>query len=116
MGMNHVGSYDDPTTCYNCRQTIATAPPECPAMHPNQIVEQSEKEITDREARILEAYGPLEMTRIITTMVDELQWIAAFADIRSQDESKVFARVNRGALRTIRDRATAATIPPDSHP
>jgi hypothetical protein len=37
----------------------------------------------------------------------ELLWIAEFADVRSQDDSKVFARVNRGALRTIRDRARA---------
>jgi hypothetical protein len=72
-----------------------------------------EGEISEREARILEAFGPLEMTRIIASMADELQWIAAFADLRSQDESNVFARVNRGALRTIRDRATAATIPPE---
>ena len=65
-------------------------------------------EITEREARLLEAYGPLEMTRLIASMGDELHWIAAFADIRSQDDSKTFARVNRGALRTIRDRAYAA--------
>jgi hypothetical protein len=70
-------------------------------------------EITEREARILEAFGPLELTRVVVALADELQWIAAFADIRLQDDSKTFARVNRGALRTIRDRATAATIPPE---
>ncbi len=37
----------------------------------------------------------------------ELHWIAAFADVRSKDDGKTFARVNRGALRTIRDRAHA---------
>ena len=68
--------------------------------------------ITDREARLLEAYGPLEMTRIIASMADELLWISEFANVRSEDDSKTFARVNRGALRTIRDRALAATIPP----
>lgn len=35
----------------------------------------------------------------------ELSWIAAFAEVRSKDESKVFARVNRGALRNIAARA-----------
>jgi hypothetical protein len=65
-------------------------------------------EITEREARLLEAYGPLEMARIVAAMADELHWISAFADMRSQDDSKTFARVNRGALRTIRDRAIAA--------
>ena len=68
-------------------------------------------EITEREARILEAYGPLELTRIVTAMADELMWISTFAMVRSEDDSKTFARVNRGALRTIRDRAYAATIP-----
>jgi len=68
-------------------------------------------EITEREARLLEAYGPLEMARIIASMADELGWISFFADVRSRDDSKTFARVNRGALRTIRDRAYAATIP-----
>lgn len=41
------------------------------------------------------------------SMKAELEWLAAFADVRSQDESKVFARVNRGALRTIAERARA---------
>ena len=68
-------------------------------------------EITEREARILEAYGPLELARIAAAMADELMWIASFANTRSQDDSKTFARVNRGALRTIRDRAYGATIP-----
>lgn len=43
----------------------------------------------------------------IEQLQDELFWIAAFADVRSKDDSKTFARVNRGALRTIRDRALA---------
>lgn len=64
--------------------------------------------ITEAEARLLEAHGPLEMARLISALNDELQWIAAFADIRSRDDSKTFARVNRGALRTIRDRARRA--------
>ena len=71
------------------------------------------EEITDREARILEAYSPLEMTRIIVSMADELQWISTFAHVRSEDDSKTFARVNRGAMRTIRDRAYASTIAPE---
>ena len=37
-----------------------------------------------------------------------LRWIMLFADMRSKDESKVFARVNRGALRTISERAATA--------
>ena len=36
---------------------------------------------------------------------DELNWLAHFATVRSLDESKVFARVNRGALRNIATRA-----------
>jgi hypothetical protein len=62
-------------------------------------------EITERDARLLEAYGPLEMARVIEGLSDELAWIVAFAQMRSQDESKVFARVNRGALRNIAERA-----------
>ena len=40
--------------------------------------------------------------------VDDLLFIAMFADVRSKDDSKTFARVNRGALRTISERAHAA--------
>ena len=66
------------------------------------------KEITLAEARLLEAYGPLEMARLIVALTDELVWIETFATVRSQDDSKVFARVNRGALRTIAERAGRA--------
>lgn len=65
-------------------------------------------EITDSEARLLEAFGPLEMARVIETLASELAWIEAFATVRSQDDSKVFARVNRGALRNIAERARVA--------
>jgi hypothetical protein len=68
----------------------------------------ADDEITIEEARLLEALGPLEMTRVIKRLSDELEWIEAFATVRSQDESKVFARVNRGALRNIADRAREA--------
>jgi hypothetical protein len=61
--------------------------------------------ITHEEALLLEAYGPLEMARLIEALVGELAWIEAFARMRSQDDSKVFARVNRGALRNIAERA-----------
>lgn len=62
---------------------------------------------THSEAVLLEAYGPLEMARVIESLRDELAWISEFAAIRSQDDSKTFARVNRGALRTIAQRANA---------
>lgn len=68
----------------------------------------SENDITERDARLLEAYGPLEMARLIARLADELAWIEAFATVRSQDDSKTFARVNRGALRTIAERAGKA--------
>ena len=64
--------------------------------------------ITHREALLLEAYGPLEMARVIVSLTDELAWIAAFASVRAKDDSKTFARVNRGALRNISQRAEAA--------
>ncbi len=64
--------------------------------------------ITHREALLLEAYGPLEMARLIAALTDELAWIAAFSGVRAKDDSKTFAKVNRGALRTINDRADAA--------
>lgn len=48
------------------------------------------------------------MIAMTPEFVDLLEWIAAFADVRSKDDSKVFARVNRGALRTIRDKARLA--------
>jgi hypothetical protein len=63
------------------------------------------EDITESEARLLEAYGPLEMARVIETLLDELAWVEVFATVRSKDESKVFARVNRGALRNIAERA-----------
>ena len=53
------------------------------------------------------SYGADNAIARIEQLEEELLWIAAFADVRSQDESRVFARVNRGALRTIRDRALA---------
>ena len=62
-------------------------------------------DITETEARLLEAFGPLEMARIIESMATELLWIRAFASVRAADDSKTFARVNRGALRTISERA-----------
>jgi hypothetical protein len=65
-------------------------------------------EITETEARLLEAYGPLEMARLIESLARELGWIGAFAAVRSEDDSKTFARVNRGALRTIAQRASDA--------
>jgi hypothetical protein len=68
----------------------------------------SADEITMREAQLLDALGPLEMARLIESLTDELMWLEAFATVRSQDESKVFAKVNRGALRTIAERARVA--------
>jgi hypothetical protein len=65
-------------------------------------------EITETEARLLEAYGPLEMARLIETLRNELEWIESFAQIRSKDDSSTLARVNRGALRTIATRAGEA--------
>ena len=58
------------------------------------------------------------MIAMTPELVDLLEWIALFADVRSKDESKIFARVNRGALRTIRDKArlaveTARPVPAD---
>ena len=41
-------------------------------------------------------------------MREALEDIAVFANMRSEDDSKTFARVNRGALRTIRDKARQA--------
>lgn len=43
----------------------------------------------------------------IQQLEEELLWIAEFADVRSRDDSKTFARVSRAALRTIRCRARA---------
>jgi len=44
---------------------------------------------------------------LVAAVADLLGWIECFADVRSQDDSKTFARVNRGALRTIRDKCRA---------
>lgn len=41
----------------------------------------------------------------------ELRWIELFAQMRSEDDSKTFARVNRGALRNIAERARLALTP-----
>jgi hypothetical protein len=65
-------------------------------------------DITETEARLLEAYGPLEMARLIENLMGELAWIEAFAQVRSKDIGKTFNRVNRGALRNIAERAGRA--------
>jgi hypothetical protein len=65
-------------------------------------------DISETEAQLLEAYGPLEMARLIETLMRELAWVEAFAQIRSKDDGKTFARVNRGALRNIAERAGRA--------
>lgn len=65
-------------------------------------------DISHSEALLLEAYGPLEMARIIEHLAGELAWLKTFATVRSQDDSKTFARANRGAMRTIAERADAA--------
>lgn len=67
-------------------------------------------EISDSEARLMERFDPLEMAQLIDCLAYELAWIAEFSKVRSQDESKVFARVNRGALRTINERASKAVM------
>jgi hypothetical protein len=41
----------------------------------------------------------------IGVLQEVLGFIETFADVRSKDDSITFARVNRGALRTIRDKA-----------
>jgi hypothetical protein len=64
--------------------------------------------ITESEARLLEDLGPLEMARLIEALLDDLEGIEMFATVRSQDDSKTFARVNRGALRNIAARARAS--------
>lgn len=66
--------------------------------------------MTETEARLLSAYGPLEMAGVVARLTDELAGIAVFAAVRSRDDSKTFARVNRGALRNINARATAAIM------
>lgn len=43
----------------------------------------------------------------VKELEEGLFWIATFADTRQADDSKTFAKVARGALRTIRDRARA---------
>lgn len=56
-------------------------------------------------------FDPPTVLRLLEGQRDllaELKWLAAFADVRSKDESKVFARVNRAALRNIAERAGAA--------
>jgi len=60
---------------------------------------------TDTQASIME---PMTAAETGQHVLNELVWIAAFADIRSKDDSKVFARVNRGAMRTIAEKANAA--------
>lgn len=57
------------------------------------IADGTGREITQEEARAMQG---------------ELKWLALFAEIRSKDDSKTFARVNRGALRTIAERARGA--------
>ena len=54
----------------------------------------------------------LDSLTVVITALEErteaLTWIAPFADMRSNDDSKTFSRVNRGALRTISERASSA--------
>lgn len=55
-----------------------------------------------------ERAGPAPLTVRERTMLESLVAIWAFASMRSEDDSKTFARVNRGALRTIAAQAKAA--------
>lgn len=43
--------------------------------------------------------------RLVDELVDDLGWMAAFAETRAADDSKTFAKVSRPALRTIAERA-----------
>jgi hypothetical protein len=74
--------------------------PSCPFLHhcycdgaPHDNVQDDDK---------------LEAAALIEELVEALEWMEAFARIRSEDESKVFARVGRNALRTITGRCEAA--------
>lgn len=64
----------------------------------------NEPAITERQARLLESFGPLEMARLIESMADELNWIVSFAEVREQDSKKTMAEVGRGAMNTIATR------------
>lgn len=69
-----------------------------------------EPAITDRQARLLEAYGPLEMARIIEAMADELKWIVVFAEVRAKDSKRTMAEVGRGAMNTIATRGRESMV------
>jgi hypothetical protein len=62
-------------------------------------IEEADMEIVARAA--LEASNLLGMR-------EALEWIEAFAQIRANDDSKAFSRVNRSALRTIAETAGKA--------
>ena len=59
--------------------------------------------ITDKALPLL-----AERSELVSDLLAELEWLATFADVRSKDDSKTFARVNRGALRNIATRCRAA--------
>ena len=82
--------------CHDCGKTFIGGPGDyfcgiCKA--------RLEFQAAANPARILALLGELERMR------EALTWIALFADMRSKDDAKVFARVARGALRTIAQRA-----------
>jgi hypothetical protein len=61
-----------------------------------------------RFERIITSATPLNPSPSCLGVVEALEWIALFAEVRSQDDSKTFARVNRGALRTIAEKSRTA--------
>ena len=51
---------------------------------------------------------PMVLPSRVKQLLDALKWIALFATVRSKDDRKTFARVQRQALAAIADRADAA--------
>ncbi len=126
--------YSEQDVCPACLQELFSwwksapgAPMTPPYLDPKDIAAMSETKFTPGpwhfdggadfsfHAQSGECLGEVYSSRadaaLIATapeMYELLEWIALFADVRSQDESKVFARVNRGAMRTIRDKSLAA--------
>lgn len=63
----------------------------------------------ESKALIADALDELSRGRwLASLLLEELRWIEAFAQVRSRDESAVFAKVSREAMRTIAQRAGAA--------
>ena len=107
----------EPVTSTPQQLTVATTEALCRAVEQREILNAENQQLSydlERQMTIAnEHVNEVEALRQTQTDAlkiarEALEFIAVFADVRSKDDSKTFAKVNRAALRTIDEKANAA--------